>query len=79
MAAFVGNNTVPLAELPALISSVHISLSNLGAPEPEAVPEIKPAAPVRKSVTPVFIGCLEDGRKMKSLKRHLLAAYGLPP
>jgi predicted transcriptional regulator len=79
VAAFVGNNTVPTAELPALIASVHASLSSLGAPQPEAVVELVPAVPVRKSITPDYIVCLEDGRKLKSLKRHLLAAFGLTP
>lgn len=79
VAAFVGNNTVPTAELPALIASVHASLSTLGAPQPEAVVELVPAVPVRKSITPDYIICLEDGRKLKSLKRHLLAAFGLTP
>ena len=79
VAAFVGNNTVPTAEVPALIASVHASLSSLGAPQPEAVVELVPAVPVRKSITPDYIVCLEDGRKLKSLKRHLLAAFGLTP
>lgn len=79
VAAFVGNNTVPTAELPALIASVHASLSTLGAPQSEAVLELVPAVPVRKSITPDYIICLEDGRKLKSLKRHLLAAFGLTP
>lgn len=79
VAAFVGNNTVPAAELPALIASVHASLSSLGAPQPEAVVELVPAVPVRRSITPDYIVCLEDGRKLKSLKRHLLAAFGLTP
>ncbi|MFG1225719.1 MucR family transcriptional regulator, partial [Xanthobacter wiegelii] len=50
VAAFVGNNTVPTAELPALIASVHASLSTLGAPQPEPVVELVPAVPVRKSI-----------------------------
>ena len=77
--AFVGNNTVPTAELPALIASVRASLSTLAAPQPEAVVELVPAVPVRKSITPDYIVCLKDGRKLKSLKRHLLAAFGLTP
>ena len=77
--AFVGNNTVPTAELPALIARVHASLSTLAAPQPEAVVELVPAVPVRKSIMPDYIICLEDGRKLKSLKRHLLAAFGLTP
>lgn len=79
VAAFVGNNTVPTAELPALIASVHASLSNLGATQPEVGAELVPAVPVRKSITLDYIVCLEDGRKLKSLKRHLLAAFGLTP
>ena len=79
VAAFVGNNTVPTAELPALIASVHASLSSLGAAQSEPVAELVPAVRVRKSVTPDYLICLEDGRKLKVLKRHLFSAYGLTP
>ncbi|MGR7995810.1 MucR family transcriptional regulator [Xanthobacter sp. ZOL 2024] len=80
VAAFVGHNTVSTAELPALIQSVHATLGKLGtAPESVVVEELKPAVPVKRSVTPDFIICLEDGKKFKSLKRHLRSVYDLTP
>ena len=81
VAAFVGNNSVPANELPALIASVHSALQNVGQPA-AATPvevELKPAVSIRKSVTPDFIICLEDGLKFKSLKRHLRTKYDLTP
>ncbi|WEJ60217.1 MucR family transcriptional regulator [Devosia sp. FJ2-5-3] len=77
--AFVSHNTIPPSELPALISSVHASLAALGAIAAPPAPAIEPAVPVRKSVTPEFIICLEDGKKFKSLKRHLRTHYNLTP
>ena len=80
VAAYVGNNTVAAGDLPNLIQHVHDALhqtvSAANAPEPEP---LKPAVPVRKSVTPDFIICLEDGKKFKSLKRHLRTRYDLTP
>ena len=80
VAAHVSNNSVPLAELSGLIESVHRTLSGLGhaveAP-PAARPE--PAVPVKKSITPEYLVCLEDGKKLKMLKRHLKTAYGMTP
>ncbi len=80
VAAYVSRNSVPLAELPRLIRSVHETLANLGvAPVAEAAPEArKPAVPVKKSVTDEFIISLEDGRKFKSMKRYL-AGLGMTP
>jgi len=80
VAAHVSNNTVPLADLSTLIESVHRTLSNLGrAPEapPPARPE--PAVTVKKSITPEYLVCLEDGKKLKMLKRHLKTAYNMTP
>jgi len=80
VSAYVSNNTLSPAEVPGLIASIHTALSTVttGAPEPE--PEIKePAVPVRKSITPDFLICLEDGRKFKSLKRHLRTKYDISP
>ncbi|MEJ6788729.1 MucR family transcriptional regulator [Brevundimonas sp. BR2-1] len=80
VSAYVGNNTVQATEVPGLISSIHAALTQVsnGAVEPE--PEIKdPAVPVRKSITPDFLICLEDGRKFKSLKRHLRTKYNMSP
>lgn len=79
VAAFVGNNTVAVADLPSLIQSVHAALGKLVAPVEEPVEELKPAVPVKRSVTAEYIICLEDGKKFKSLKRHLRTVYDLTP
>ena len=81
VSAYVAHNRMPAAELPGLLRAVHGSLDRLGgSPGPVAVAEPKqPAVPVRKSVTDDYVVCLEDGRKFKSLKRHLASAYGMSP
>lgn len=81
VAAYVANNKVAVSELPALIRQVHASLTQAGEAEAaKPAPErAKPAVSVRKSVTPDFIICLEDGVKLKMLKRHLRTHYGLTP
>jgi predicted transcriptional regulator len=81
VAAFVSNNSIPASELPALVQAVHAALFRLssGTPEPVAEPARQPAVPIKKSVTPDYIICLEDGKKFKSLRRHLSTAYGLTP
>jgi predicted transcriptional regulator len=80
IAAYVSNNTVIAADLPAIICDVHDALSKatqrVGAGERE---ELRPAIAVKKSVTPDYIVCLEDGKKFKSLKRHLRTHYDLSP
>ena len=77
--AYVGNNSVSATELPALIRSIHVALSGVGAPV-EPPPEAKtPAVSIKKSITDDFLICLEDGRKFKSLKRHLRTKYNLSP
>ena len=80
VSAYVGNNSVTAADLPALIQSVHRALAGISAGgEPvEAAPK-EPAVPVRRSITPDFLICLEDGRKFKSLKRHLRTKYDMSP
>ena len=80
VSAFVSNNSVPAQELPALIQSVHRALSGVSA-QPEVVESAprEPAVPLKKSVNPDFIVCLEDGRKFKSLKRHLRTKYNMSP
>ena len=79
VAAYVSNNPVPKADLPDLILAVHSSLTGLGKDSVELQVEVKPpAVPVRKSITPDFLICLEDGKKFKSLRRHL-GALGLTP
>ena len=82
-AAYVGNNSVAQADLPKLIATIYRSLevAPQGGAEnnPAEAAELKPAVPVRKSITPDYIICLEDGKKFKSLKRHLRTHYDLSP
>jgi predicted transcriptional regulator len=80
VSAYVGNNTVSAAELPGLIQSVHRALAGVstGAEPAEAAPK-EPAVPIRRSITPDYLVCLEDGRKFKSLKRHLRTKYNMSP
>lgn len=78
VAAHVSNNTLPSSELPQLIAQVHASLSDTGkAVSTEERPA--PAVPVKKSVMPDHIVCLEDGKKLKMLKRHLKTSYDMTP
>lgn len=77
VASHVQNNSVAISDLPVLIKTVHESLSGLGGEAAAEKPQ--PAVSVRRSVTPDFIICLEDGRKLKMLKRHLSTAYGMSP
>lgn len=82
VSAYVSNNSLPASELPALLQSVHASLVRLASGQVTAVDTTtpkEPAVPIKKSVTPDFIICLEDGKKFKSLKRHLRSAYSLTP
>ena len=79
VAAHVSNNSVAVNDLPTLIQNVHAALSGISgsAPAPEARPE--PKVPVRSSVKPDFIVCLEDGKRLKMLKRHLMTHYNMTP
>ena len=80
VSAYVGNNTVAAAELPSLISNIHAALSTVSTGAVEAAPEPKePAVLIRKSISPDYLICLEDGRKFKSLKRHLRTKYDMSP
>ena len=80
VAAYVSHNAISPTDLPRLIAEVHAALKSLGSEEAAApVEDKKPAVPVRRSVTPDYIVCLEDGKKFKSLKRHLMTHYGLTP
>jgi predicted transcriptional regulator len=81
VSAYVRNNSVPVSELPTLLQSVHESLGSiLNGSKPEAAKEpLQPKVPIKKSVTNEYIICLEDGKRYKSLKRHLHSAYGLSP
>ena len=80
VSAYVSHNALSVTDLPKLIADVHAALRNLHSPAAaEPAEELKPAVPVRKSVAPDFIVCLEDGKKFKSLKRHLRTHYNLSP
>ena len=80
VSAYVGANTVSATDLPSLIQSVHKALAGVSTGEEtvEAAPK-EPAVSIKKSITPDFLICLEDGRKFKSLKRHLRTKYNLSP
>ena len=78
VAAYVSNNTVTSADLPALITAVNGALNNLGQPKLPEPEKLEPAVPIKRSVTPDFLISLEDGRRYKTLKRHL-AGRGLTP
>jgi len=80
VASYVENNTLSTADVPALIQSVHRALTSIAAGvEAVEAPPKEPAVPVRRSITPDYLICLEDGRKFKSLKRHLRTKYNLSP
>jgi predicted transcriptional regulator len=78
VSAYVSNNALSAADLPKLIATTHQALRTLSAAEAPAAEELIPAVPVKKSVTPDFIICLDDGKKFKSLKRHL-TQLGMTP
>jgi len=79
VAAHVSNNTVAVTDLPQLIEQVYKTLANVGVEPAPAVERPQPAVPIKKSVTPDYIICLEDGKKLKMLKRHLKTAYDMTP
>lgn len=80
VAAYVSNNPIPVGELPAMIKSVHATLGALtGSTEGEILTAQKPAVPIKKSITSEYLVCLEDGKKLKMLKRYLRSRYGLSP
>lgn len=80
VAAYVSNNPIPVAEVPAMIKSVHATLGGLAGPTPSEAPNAqKPVVPVKRSVTPDYIVCLEDGKKLKMLKRYLRSNYNMTP
>lgn len=78
VAAYVGKNSVPASDLPNLLTGVHKALCAV-VEGPTASPQQEPAVSVKKSVTPDYLICLEDGRRFKSLKRHLRTKFGLSP
>ena len=79
VAAHVSNNSVAVSDLPVLIANVHGALTGLGGAAPVAEPKQEPAVSVRASIKPDFIVCLEDGKKLKMLKRHLMTHYQMTP
>jgi predicted transcriptional regulator len=79
VAAHVSNNTVSLGDLPQLINQVYNSLANIGNIPAAPAERPQPAVPIKKSVHADFIVCLEDGKKLKMLKRHLKTAYNMTP
>ena len=79
VSAYVSKNSIPMSNLPDLVNSVHETLAKLsGSPSVSSAPLV-PAVPVKKSITPDYLVSLEDGRKLKSLKRHLSTRYGMTP
>lgn len=78
VSSFVGNNPVPADSLPDLLTSVHTRIKELGAPSTGG-PRPDPAVPIKKSLTDDYIICLEDGKKFKTLKRHLRSKYNMTP
>jgi predicted transcriptional regulator len=81
VSAYLANNTVSAGDIPSLISDIHSALVKVSAGQdiPVVFEPAKPAVPVKKSITNDFIICLEDGKKFKSLKRHLRTAYNMSP
>lgn len=81
VAAYVSRNAIAPHDLPRLIADVANAFRNLDQPSPLVEPASKPVpvVPIRKSVTPDYIVCLEDGKKLKTMKRHLRTAYGMSP
>ena len=80
VAAYVGHNDVNSALIPEVINNIYSSLNSLNSQSSKKVTEVfKPAISIRRSVTPDYIVCLEDGKKLKMLKRHLRASYGMSP
>lgn len=79
VAAHVSNNTVAVSDLPQLINQVYQSLAGIGKSQPAAAERPQPAVSVKRSVHPDYIICLEDGKKLKMLKRHLKTAYNMTP
>jgi predicted transcriptional regulator len=79
VAAFVSKNQTATSDLPALILAVHRALTGISTVAPEPEPRKEPAVPIRRSITPDHLVCLEDGKTFKSLKRHLRTKYDMSP
>ncbi len=78
VSAYISNNSLPMTDLPSLISSIHSVVAKLAGDAPPVDP-LRPAVPIKKSITDDYLICLEDGRRFKSLKRHLRTHYHLTP
>ncbi|PCJ69225.1 MAG: MucR family transcriptional regulator [Rhodobiaceae bacterium] len=80
VSAYLGNNSVPISDVPALIETVFGALESVETEQPgKTAPSVEPAVPIKQSVTADFLICLEDGKQFKSLKRHLRTHYNLSP
>ncbi|MGH1375879.1 MAG: MucR family transcriptional regulator [Alphaproteobacteria bacterium] len=79
VSSYVSNNTVSVDDIPVIIEKVHTALSNVGNEEASAANRPQPAVPIKRSITPDHLICLEDGKKLKMLKRHLKTAYNMTP
>jgi len=81
VSAYIANNSLPMSELTSLITSVHAVVAKLSGspPAPHSSEPLRPAVPIKKSITEEYLVCLEDGRKFKSLKRHLRTRYHQTP
>jgi predicted transcriptional regulator len=79
VSAYLRNHSVPASDIPGLISQIHSALSRVSSGADLAAEPLKPAIPVKKSITPEYLVCLEDGKKFKSLKRHLRTQYNMTP
>src|ERR1700682_3131727 len=80
VSAYVSNNSVASSDIPGLINQIHAALLRVSTGTSDAQPEpLKPAVSIKKSITPDYLVCLEDGKKFKSLKRHLRTQYNMTP
>ena len=79
VSAHIGNNKTSVNDVPALIASTFEALNKLGQPAEADAPKAEPAVSIRSSIKPDYIVCLEDGKKLKMLKRHLQTSYGMTP
>jgi predicted transcriptional regulator len=79
VSAHVSNNSVAVSDLPLLINNVHGALRALGGGKEEPAPKPEPAVSIRSSIKPDYVVCLEDGKKLKMLKRHLMTHYNMTP
>jgi len=79
VSSHVANNPVPVSDLPELIRQVYTTLASVGADSAPRAEKPQPAVPIKKSITPDYLICLEDGKKLKMLKRHLKTAYDMSP